>query len=478
LIDRLSGALRLSRRELLTLVVAFAVSLPAVTPRLYSSDEVQYFSYLRSLWFDRDVSFENEYRYFYDHQIAQTPDFHETFLERQTPAGRRINFGTIGSAILWAPFYGIADLSTRLARAAGSSIPADGFSRPYIAAVAYGSAFYAFAAILLGIRAARIIIGGGGLFGGCAVWLGTPLFFYMYIAPPFSHACSAFAVALFITVWLHVRRAWSAGGAAALGLSGALVAMVREQDIFFLLGPAVDFAVSAAVGQRAMRFVRVAVYGCVSFVVGMLPQLLAYQALNGHPSPSTYVTRKMYWHSPHALRVLFDPEHGFLFWTPLAAIAIAGLLTLTRGSRHLKAEDRGVETDQARVAWCLVLMVALQVYVSGAVDSWTVAGAFGQRRFVAVSAILIIGLAALWQQVSTYAYGRVALGLTVAMCVYWNLALVALFGTRMMDRQRIELRRNAYDAFITLPRMAPGLAWRYFVPRDSFYQSASPAEPQ
>ncbi len=36
-------------------------------PRIYASDEVQYFAYLRSLWFDRDVSFENEYRYFYDH---------------------------------------------------------------------------------------------------------------------------------------------------------------------------------------------------------------------------------------------------------------------------------------------------------------------------------------------------------------------------------------------------------------------------
>ena len=32
----------------------------------------------------------------------------------------------------------------------------------------------------------------------------------------------------------------------------------------------------------------------------------------------------------------------------------------------------------------------------------------------------------------------------------------------MMDRQRLELRRNAYDAFVTLPRMAPELVRRYF----------------
>ena len=70
--------LLLSRRELLALGLVFVLSLPAVTSRLYSSDEVQYFSYLRSLYLDRDVSFENEYRYFYDHGIAQSAGFHSS----------------------------------------------------------------------------------------------------------------------------------------------------------------------------------------------------------------------------------------------------------------------------------------------------------------------------------------------------------------------------------------------------------------
>jgi hypothetical protein len=44
----------------------------------------------------------------------------------------------------------------------------------------------------------------------------------------------------------------------------------------------------------------------------------------------------------------------------------------------------------------------------------------------------------------------------------------------MMDRQRLEPRRNAYDAFVTLPRIAPELLHRYFVHRSSFYKP--PAE--
>jgi hypothetical protein len=127
----------LSRREAIFLVVLFLASLPAVTTRLYSSDEVQYFSYLRSLWFDRDVSFENEYRYFYDHNIAQTPGFYDTFLVRTEAAtGRRINYATMGCAMLWSPFYAVGDLVARTMRAAGSSIAVDGYSRPYVSAVA------------------------------------------------------------------------------------------------------------------------------------------------------------------------------------------------------------------------------------------------------------------------------------------------------------------------------------------------------
>jgi hypothetical protein len=464
------------------LALLFVVLLPAVTARLYSSDEVQYFSYLRSLYFDHDVSFENEYRHFYDAKIAQSPGFHETFLERETAAGRRVNYGTVGSAILWMPFYAVADAWVRLTGTA----EANGFTQPYINAVAYGSAFYGFLAILLSIRAARVILEPTGqrhdthpasrtALTGVAVWLGTPLLFYMYVAPPFSHACSAFAVAFLVNVWLHVRKAWTVGGAVALGLTAALVAMVREQDAFVALGPALDFAWSfkstvidrdaAAVRRGAALSPRVltvaAIAGVTGFVLGYAAQLLAYNALNGYPGPAEHVSRKMYWYAPHALQVLASPQHGFLIWTPLAALALAGLFTL---------KDR-------RIAICLLVMAASQVYVAGSVESWTVAGAFGQRRFVCLTAVLVIGLAGLWNSVTGPDTRRAAtpsaylIPAIVVVCVWWNVALMAQFATRLMDRQRLEPARNAYHAFVTLPLRAPALAYRYLTDRRSFYES-------
>lgn len=477
----------LSRRERLLLAVLFIASLPAVTARLYSSDEVQYFSYLRSLWFDRDVSFENEYRYFYDHHIAQSPDFFETFLVRTEAAtGRRINYATMGCAILWSPFYAAADVGVRAFGRDPDGL-ANGYSQPYISAVAYGSAFYGFCAIVLSIVAARRLAGSHAFSSGLIVWIGTPILFYSYVAPPFSHACSAFAVALFVTVWLHVRRTWSAGGAAALGLAAALMAMVREQDIFFALGPAADCALTMARSKGAAdwrRALRVALAGSGAFLAGYLPQMLAYQALNGRPAPSPLVGRKMFWYAPHALQVLADTEHGFLFWTPLAALSLIGLILMTagtgEGSRALASAARSSagtvvlpRPDVRQIGACLLLMVALQVYISGAVESWTVAGAFGQRRFVALTIFLVIGLAALRAAIRRMP-ARAAVHVAIAFCVWWNVALMAAFGTSMMSRQRLELRRNAYDAFVTLPRMAPALLHRYFTARSSFYRPPDP----
>ena len=272
------------------LVCVFVLSLPLVTTRIYASDEVEYFAWLRSWAFDRDVDFENEYRHFYDSGQVQTASFHETFLERENEAGRRLNFAPIGTAILWAPFYGAGHLA-----ALATGAPADGFSAPYVAAVAYGSAIYGFLAVRALARRSRGGSSGRGLRG-----------------EPRDLDRHAAAV-------LHVRRAavrrtrarrsrWrcssgrgcasaSAGRCAASSrsaLTGALMAMVREQDVFFLAGPGDRFR--ALGGRRRARGVarsgrcstrmRVAAIGAAAFVlVAYSPQLVGLPGAQRSPGP-------------------------------------------------------------------------------------------------------------------------------------------------------------------------------------------------
>jgi hypothetical protein len=462
------------------LVLVFLLSLPAVTTRIYASDEAEYFAWLRSIAFDRDVNFENEYRYFYETGATKNPSFHETFLEKTNENGLRINFTPIGCAILWAPFYAAGHVF-----AIASGAATDGLSRPYVASVAYASAVYGLLTLLLSADIARRVVGTGA-WATLAVWLGTPILFYMYVAPPMSHATSAFAVTLFLWTWLRVRSRWSTGGAILLGATGALMAMVREQDIFFAAGPALDllraltrgrqFAVGT--GHSALgtgtgtehpapsthHLLRASAVAAGAFVLVYAPQLWAYKALNGHFGPDSHISNKMSWWAPHGLQVLFSTQYGLFAWTPLALLAFTGLICLARGVSRREADARWI-------GGLALLMFLLQAYIAGSVNSWTVSGAFGQRRFVCLTPLLTLGLASLFAaaRVSRRRWLRPALAGMAALCIWWNLGLMAQFGLNIMNRQRLTLRENAWTTFVTLPPKLPATMWRYFTDRTSFY---------
>jgi hypothetical protein len=456
----------ITRRELAVIVLVFLASLPAVTTRIYASDEIQYFVWLRSIAFDHDVNFENDYRHFYDSGVAHDEGFYDTFLgpDYLNEAGRPQNNAPVGTALLWSPFYAAGHLVATLTGAA-----TDGYSHPYIAAVAYGSACYGLLGVLLSISIARRVVGHGRT-AALLVWAGTPLLFYMYVTPGFSHANEVFAVSLFLWAWLRMRGRWTPGDAALLGVLGALMVMVREEDALMIAGPALDYLAFARrelarpdPGHHLRPLLASASAGIAACALAYTPQLAASYALNGHIGPAKVVARKLLWWSPNALGVLVSPHHGLFAWTPLAGLCLFGLCWLAMGR---------VKRDCSDCRWlaCLALvLVALQVYITGAFASWTVAGSFGQRRFVGLTPLFTLGLAALyaapWPRLP-----RAMLVAVTGLCLWWNLGLMALFGTNQMDRQRLHLLTDARHVFLTLPREAPSLAWRYLFDRRSFYK--------
>ena len=86
------------------LVLIFVLLLPVSNPRVYAVDEVQYYAYLRSLYFDGDLDFENEYLSF-DATNALPAEVHDNpdprdklvpcFLRRSDRARHRAHHRTI-----------------------------------------------------------------------------------------------------------------------------------------------------------------------------------------------------------------------------------------------------------------------------------------------------------------------------------------------------------------------------------------------
>jgi len=438
------------------LVALFVLTLPLVTPRIRGADEIEYFSYLHSLGFDRDLEFGNEYRHFYESDPKSLEGFKGTFLDkRETETGRHINFGPVGSALLWSPFYALVHAAVLGGRALGSSVAADGLSTPYMAAVCYGSAFYGFLGLVLihdTLRRHARVDEPAASWAVAALWLATPVLYYMTVAAGFSHACSLFAVALVVWLWLRAAVRDSLAGWALVGAAGGLAGLVREQDALFLAAPAAHLLWQTIRRWRAAGSLpRLVAMGAAAFVV-FLPQLLVYKVLTGGYHPSRMVSGKLDYTSPHFLGVLFDPGHGLFVWSPLLLAATAGLVWAAS-----KRKDA--------VAALLGFAFLMQVWICGALYTWTQAGAFGSRRFISSTPAFAWGLATLLALLVPR-LGRALPALALALFAWWNVSLMVQFGLRLMDRQGLEWPRVAVNQVTEVPPRLGRAVWLFFTDRE------------
>ena len=117
-------------------------------------------------------------------------------------------------------------------------------------------------------------------------------------------------------------------------------------------------------------------------------------------------------------------------------------------------------------------MVATQIYVAGSLDTWAGAGSFGQRRLVGLTVFLVIGLASLFVSINSRV-PKAALQVFVVLAVWWNVGLIAQFGSGLMNRQHLNMKHNTYHNFVTVPLSVPNLAYRYLTDRQSFYENRS-----
>lgn len=467
----------LRERAVLLLIGLYLLTLPLMTHDIRAADEIEYFAYLHSATFDHDLDFLNEYTYFlnrFPDKYACPPDspppackkFKETFIDTETPTGLRPNFGPIGTAVLWSPFYAVGHLIALGGHAAGFNVAVDGYSKPYLWAITFGSAFYALAGLLLSYALCRALVGQAAAFWATfSIWLGTPVIFYSHLAPGYSHAASLFAVALFLYLWARWRDTLTVSRAIGIGVAGGLIAMIREQDALFLAVPVVyaAFGVLGAarggVWRAALATIgRVAVIG-IAAIVTYLPQLLAYQILNGSPRPNKDVSDKMNIVSPFFWPVMTDPAHALPFWSPIVLVALVGLGLLIRRN--------------PRLGLALLVGFLLTWYINGAIKTWTTAGSFGARRFLNCTPIFVVGLACAYEALFVATRGRslawrAIVPVVSLLAICWNVGLIVQFVTLMMDRQRLEWPKVLLNQF-RIPFRLPTIIRQLLTDRSSFY---------
>ncbi len=365
-------------------------------PNRLVSDGVDQFVYLRSVVVDGDLDLANDFAIFYPDQPRE---------DLRTPIGRTGNPHAVGPALLWAPFYLVAEALARLIQ--GGSNGATGFHRN---AVAIASVLYGWLGLVLLYRTLlrltrRSIALGAALGIGC----GTFLYWYLTFEPTMSHGMSFAAVTLVVALWLEPRPR-SARRFALLGAACGLAALMRWANVLTAILPRGEWLAWAVRERRWRDLARSAAAFVAAALVVFSPQMIVWQRLYGSPltipQGPGFVGQAPAWSA-----VLFSPDHGLFAWSPILYLGALGLLLFARRRPW-----------QGAVALAF-LVVFLRV--NAGVADWWGGAAFGARRFDAALPFFGIGLALALELVARVS-GRQPLavvGLMVAAFVFWNTAL-------------------------------------------------------
>lgn len=395
--DRLGWALLL----LLT-VPSLLLQWRAGVPRI-DADAVEYYAHLRSLYFDGDVSFANEFTYF---GIADRWD-----KTNPTPTGyRRTNF-SVGPALFWMPFYAAGDLVARL-----QADVQNGYSPSHIRAVCLGSLFYAVLGLLLTFGWARTLFSAKAAFWAALVaFYGTFLAWYAIYEATVSHAISFFIAAVCCRIWWDGRDGLRPLRSLLLGLAIGLAACVRWQNGVLIVLPA--FTCTLSVRRDLVGSLRSGVLVLLGFGLGVCPQLLVFKAIFGTYVLPYPVQGRDYLrlHRPRILEALFSSRHGLLFWTPILWLSLVGLATLAwrRGRTWIPA----------------LVLLALMTWINGASADWWAGGSFSNRRFDSVLPLLVLGLTLSFERLAVWAARHPAgvLAAGGAALSLWNLLFMENF---------------------------------------------------
>lgn len=435
------------------LLFLFLCSLPLVNPWV-RGDGVGYYAYVRSALIDHDIRFENDYLAANRSFVLFRTDAQDHLLpELYTKTGYVENHFAVGPAILWAPVMIVVHWAVVVADHLGAHIRADGYSRPYLLAMAMTTACYGFLALLLSFRIARKYVDEpSALLATLGVWMASSLPVYMYFNPSWSHAFSAFTVSLYLWYWDRTKRTRTMLQWALLGVAAGLMGNVYYPNAILLIFPGLEIAFlllekNRKPGLPVIRIQELAfscgVFTC-AFLATLLPTFITRKIIYGSPFETGYPPVWTWnWASPVLLKVLFSSDHGMFSWTPILIFAVAGIPLLIKRDRLLGLGS-------------MCTFLAFYYFIASYPD-WDGISSFGNRFFVSLTPIFLLGLASLissfakWMGSPARAFS--AAGAALALFIVWNLAFIFQWGTHMVPaRGEISWSEMVHNQFQAVPQ--------------------------
>jgi hypothetical protein len=443
------------------LILLFFITLPLSNPWV-RGDGVGYYAFGRAILIGGNLDFTKDWlegnsSFRLGHVGADGNINQNQF----TATGHLDNHFTIGPAILWAPFLVTAHLFVEASHIFGSQVSADGFSSPYRIAMALGTALYGFLSVWFSFLLAKKYCGEKWAFlAALGIWFGSSLPVYMYFNPSWAHAHSAFVAALFLWYWDRTRTERSVAQWLILGAIAGLMMDVYYISAVLLIVPLMESLMgywkrlkAGEIGRAKKLFVSNVIF-VTAILVAFTPTLITKKIIYGSYWNFGY-TERWFWKSPALLKVCFSSEHGLFSWTPILVLSVAGLFLLRRYDRDLSVFLSG---------GFLVFLYAIGCY-----ENWAGISSFGNRFFISLTPLFVLGLASFFgwlaskwreRQATTFACS------VTALFVLWNMGLIFQWGTHLIPaRGPISWREAAHNQYAVVPEQVTQTLRSYLVRR-------------
>ncbi|HUS93738.1 MAG TPA: hypothetical protein VMZ24_01020 [Patescibacteria group bacterium] len=455
----------------IVIVAAFLLLWALLSKESYPTwDAAYYYAYTRSVAFDGDLKIDNDLRLSYP---TATADFVNKGYDRvKTETGRVESPYAIGSSLIWLP--GLVFL--RGAVAVGQSVNVlagqlSGYEWYFAPTISAFSALLGLLAFWLGYRVASPETSKfSALASVLTLLFATPLIYYQFFEPLYSHATSAFVNGLVVYIWWRsYRQNPSYMQAILLGGAIGLAGLVRWQNVTYIFLPLVTtiwWWLDMPASDRRLEWKRAIVsftlLGLTILVVLSL-QFSHWRLLYGSsitvPQGDSFMNLSAhFW-----IQVLFSPLRGLLSWMPVTFLAVLGLLLMAK--------------KRTRLVFPLLILLLATLYVNSSSQDCFGGGGYGPRRFSSELVVFILGYSGLIEAIQ----GRVrkpivailGLGLVFHQWILLRFGLEERIGGRVMSMYpEYRWSEVSYEEF--LKSIARHFSDIIASPRDFFVQPLSP----
>ena len=348
------------------------------TRNMLGWDETGYYIYLPAAFIYNDVGKLGFYpKIEQDYDLNSGAKLYGIYDE---PTGNKLDKYTAGTAICEMPLFLLAHWYTLNDQ---KDFKKDGYSRPYMVSVVFSMITWVFAGLFFlrkfllkyfseAATAVTLLL----------IAFGTNLYFYTVCTLSMSHP---FSFALFCFL-LYATEQWYSNGRSInvilMGVVMGLIVITRPTNVVIAILPLCWKYKDGKVADKLLFYKKQLwpiIASVLAFLLVLMIQCSYWKYVTGKWVYFSYEGEGFDFSDPQIWRGLFSYQKGWFVYTPIAFIAIVGLIPLFRKYKRLTG--------------IMLLYLAVNIYIVFSWRNWYYGGSFGCRALIESMAVVAIPLA-------------------------------------------------------------------------------------